>query len=318
MSITSVAGVLCCGNISFDIPVWPVDRFQWGTTLWVDRIEESVGGNGGSAVYSLAKLGVPVRLFGVVGRDAHGDTILSSLKETGVDISRVGRSDLPTNSSICVVHPSGDRLFFHQRGASSAVSPDMIDFSPENNSGYSHFHLANLYTVPAIRKSAPDVLRRAREAGLTTSLDTGWDADGRWMEDLRPCLPLVDLLFVNETEAKMLTGEVEPKTVAGKLRDLGATDVVVKLGGKGCAVFAGCEEYRAPGFVVDAVDTTGAGDCFGGAFLAALYHGKNIKEAACFANATGALKVSQLGAVKGVRSFAETESWMASRTTLLE
>jgi sugar/nucleoside kinase (ribokinase family) len=259
-----------------------------------------------------------VRLLGVVGRDAHGDTILARLDKTGVDVSRVGRSDLPTNSSICVVHPSGDRLFFHQRGASSAVSPDMLDFRPENNSGYSHFHLANLYTVPAIRTSAPGVVRRARASGLSTSLDTGWDADGRWMEDLRPCLPFVDLLFVNETEAKMLTGVDEPRHVVRALRDLGATDILVKLGGKGCVVFAGGEEYAAPGFVVHAIDTTGAGDCFGGGFLAVLHHGKNMIGAACFANAVGALKVSQLGAVKGVRNFAETEIWMSAGTTLGE
>jgi ribokinase len=318
MPISSVAGVLCCGNISFDIPVWPVDRFQWGTTLWVDKIEETVGGNGGSTAYSLAKLGAPVRLLGVVGRDAHGDTILARLEATGVDVSRVGRSDLPTNSSICVVHPSGDRLFFHQRGASSAVFPDMLNFSLDQNAGYSHFHLANLYTVPAMRKSAPDVLQRARANDLTTSLDTGWDADGRWMEDLRPCLPFVDLLFINETEAKMLTGVDEPRKVAETLRALGASDIVVKLGSKGCVVFTGSEEYVAPGFPVKAIDTTGAGDCFGGGFLAALYHGKNIMEAACFANAVGALKVSQLGAVKGVRGFTETENWMASGTTLRE
>src|SRR3954465_12465347 len=165
MPISSVAGVLCCGNISFDIPVWPVDRFQWGTTLWVDKIEETVGGNGGNTAYSLAKLETPVRLFGVVGRDARGDAILARLRETGVDVSCVGRSHLPTNSSICVVHPSGDRLFLHQRGASSAVTPEMLDFRPDKNPGYSHFHLANLYTVPAIRKNAPDVLQRARTAG---------------------------------------------------------------------------------------------------------------------------------------------------------
>jgi len=316
MPISSVAGVICCGNISLDIPVWPVDRFQWGTTLWVDKIEETVGGNGGSTAYTLAKLGTPVRLLGVIGRDAPGDKILAQLDKTGVDVSRVGRSDLPTNSSICVVHPTGDRLFFHQRGASSAVSPEMLDFRPENNAGYSHFHLANLYTVPAIRTSAPDVLLRARAAGLTTSLDTGWDADGRWMLDLRPCLPLVDLLFVNETEGKMLTGEEEPRLVVQALRHLGATDVLVKLGGKGCVMFTGNEEFAAPGFVVKAIDTTGAGDCFGGGFLAALHHGKNMFDAACFANAVGALKVSQLGAVKGVRNFEETKIWMAAGTTL--
>ncbi len=317
MSILPVTGVLCCGNISFDIPVWPVDRFNWGTTLWVDTIEESVGGNGGNTSYALAKLGVPVRLFGVVGRDAHGETILGLLKAAGVDVSRVGRSDSPTNSTVCVVHPSGDRLFLHQLGASTSVSPGMLDFSPEMAGPCSHFHLANLYSLPTVRPEAPAVLKRARAAGLSTSLDTGWDARGRWIEDLQPCLPFVDLLFVNESEAKNLTGVEEPRAVVAKLRELGATDVLVKLGGAGCVVFVGGEEQALPGFPVKAVDTTGAGDCFAGGFLAALHRGKTPVEAARFANAVGALNVEKLGAVKGVRSFDETESWMANRTTLV-
>ena len=165
---------------------------------------------------------------------------------------------------------------------------------------------------------AADVLQRARAAGLSTSLDTGWDADNRWMEDLQPCLPFADLLFVNESEGKMLTGSDNPRHVAAKLRSLGANEVVVKLGAEGCVVFVGDDEFVAPGFAVDAVDTTGAGDCFGGGFLAALHHGKSIPEAARFANAVGALKVSQLGAVKGVRDFAETEAWIARQSTLGE
>jgi sugar/nucleoside kinase (ribokinase family) len=309
--------VLCCGNVSFDIPVWPVDRFNWGTTLWVDAIEETVGGNGGSTAYTLATLGTPVRLFGVVGRDAHGDTILGLLEKAGVDISQVGRSELPTNSSICVVHPTGDRLFFHQPGASASVSAEMLHFGPEMSAGYSHFHLANLYSLPTLRSNAVDVLRRAREAGLSTSLDTGWDTRGIWMDELRPCLPFVDLLFVNESEAKHLTGTEEPRAVVAKLRELGATDVIMKLGGAGCVIFVADEEQAWPGYPVKVIDTTGAGDCFGGGYLAALHRGKTPVEAARFANAVGALKVQKLGAVKGVLDFEATESWMAKQTTLV-
>ncbi len=316
MSIEKITGVLCCGNISLDIPVWPVDRFVWGTTLWVDAIEESVGGNGGNTAYALGMLGVPVRLFGMVGRDAHGDAVLSALQRAGVDTGLVRRSGKPTNSSICVVHPSGDRLFLHQRGASTDVTADQADFGAHTIDGLSHFHIANLYTLPVMRAHAPDALERARVVGLTTSLDTGWDAEGEWMNRLEPCLPHLDLLFVNETEAKMLTGCEDPTLAAEALRRSGASDIVMKLGGEGCVVFQGSDERILPGFEVKAIDTTGAGDTFAGGFLAALHRGWSYVEAARFANAVGALKVQKLGAVKGVRNFEETLAWMNERNTL--
>jgi sugar/nucleoside kinase (ribokinase family) len=316
MSIEKLTGVLCCGNISFDIPVWPVERFVWGTTVWVEAIEESVGGNGGNTVYALGMLGVPVRLFGTVGRDAHGDAVLSTLERLGVDTSLVRRTGKPTNSSICVVHPSGDRLFLHQRGASADVLAEQADFQPSTIAGFSHFHLANLYTVPVMRKHAPIALQQARNAGLTTSLDTGWDAEGDWMKLLAPCLPHLDLLFLNETEGRMLTGFDEPRAAASALRAQGASDIVMKLGGQGCIVFQGSSEYPVAGFPVKALDTTGAGDTFAGGFLAAMYRGWPFAEAARLANAVGALKVEKLGAVKGVRNFEETLAWMNARNTL--
>src|ERR1035438_9572160 len=72
-------GVLCCGSIVLDIMVRPVERFQWGTTTWVEDIEINLGGNGANTSYTLGMLGVPVRLLGMVGRDAFGEQALSIL-----------------------------------------------------------------------------------------------------------------------------------------------------------------------------------------------------------------------------------------------
>src|SRR5262249_16632583 len=152
------------------------------------------------------------------------------------------------------------------------------------------------------RKRAAESVRNAREAGLTTSLDTGWDARGRWLADIQPCLPYVDLLFLNEDEARILSGCSDPDRAAERMRALGATDVVIKLGPCGCAVYTACVVQRFPAFEVEAVDTTGAGDCFAGGFLAALNRGASYSEAAHFANAVGAMCVQKLGAVTGIRS----------------
>jgi sugar/nucleoside kinase (ribokinase family) len=304
------AGILCCGNIGLDTQVRPVEQFTWGTTTWVETIAQNLGGNGSNMAYTLGMLGVQVRLLGLVGEDSFGERILSILQPVGVDLTHVGRSRAPTTTTIAVVNGEGNRLFLHQVGSSVEVFPEPIVFTEPMLRGISHFNLANVFALPNMRRSAPETMRRAREAGLTTSLDTGWDARGRWLADLEACLPYVDLLFMNQDEARLLSGEADPERAARRMQSLGAGDVVIKLGADGCAVFTTEESSRFPAFPIEALDTTGAGDCFVGGFLAALSWGASYAEAARFANAVGAMSVASIGAVTGIRSRAETEAWI--------
>src|SRR5258705_2721498 len=189
MLIAPPRGVLCCDDIVLDVMVRPVEQFKWGNTTWVDSIEQNLGGNGSNTSYTLGMLGVPVRLLGMVGRDPFGELALSILKAGNVDLSAVERSQAPTTASICPVNSAGDRLFMHRVGSSVEVFPEPIDFTPALLEGMSHFHLANVFALPHLRKRAPESIQRTRKAGLTTSLDTGWDARGRWLEDIDGCLP---------------------------------------------------------------------------------------------------------------------------------
>ena len=185
-----------------------------------------------------------------------------------------------------------------------------FDFTPELTGGHSHYHLANLFALPNMIRHGAEVLRRAREAGMTTSLDMGWDQSGAWMAALAPCLPHTDLLFVNEEESRMLTGVKHPSGIVGSFRDHGANDIALKLGAQGCVIFSAEGAIEAPAFPVRAVDTTGAGDCFAGAFLAALHRGQPYEQAARLANAAGAMSAENLGAVRGVRPYEETVAWV--------
>jgi sugar/nucleoside kinase (ribokinase family) len=303
-------GVLCCGSIVLDLLIRPVEQFNWGTTTWVDTMEHNLGGNGANTSYTLGMLGVRVRLLGKVGMDSFGELALSILNSAGVDLSRVDRSEAPTTASVCPVNTEGNRLFLQRVGSSAEVFPEPIEFTPAVLDGMSHFHMANLFALPKMRLRAAESIARARQAGLTTSLDTGWDARGRWLEDIAPCLPHVDLLFLNQDEARMLSGAAHADQAARKLQQVGARDVVIKLGPEGCAVFTPDSVIRYPGFEVEAIDTTGAGDCFVGGFLAALCEGGSYAEAACFANAVGAMSVEKLGSINGIRTRTETEVWL--------
>lgn len=166
-----------------------------------------------------------------------------------------------------------------------------------------------------MRADSGDLLRRAKEAGLTTSVDTGWDSKGRWLMDLGAALPHTDLLFANDAETRLLGGSDDLQTAVSTLHAKGVRDIVVKTGAKGCSIFTPDVVLDVPGFKVDAIDSTGAGDCFAGAFLAGIANGLALHECAELANAVGAMNVEHIGATTGVRSMDETTAWMRARKT---
>lgn len=303
-------GILCSGNLVLDILVRPVERVIWGTTSRVESISQHLGGNGGNTSYTLARLGVPVRVLGMVGRDAFGEFILDKLRAAGADIAPVSYSEAPTSVTVGLIDPDGRRLFLHRLGSSQELFEGNEEFRGAL-AGMTHYHLGSPFGVPRLRPKMPEVLREARAAGLSTSLDTMWDALGGWMEDLGPCLPHVDLLFLNEDEAIALTGAATASAAAVRLRGRGARDVVFKLGGNGCAVLAAAGNFQCPAFDVPVVDTTGAGDSFVGGFLAARQRGYRYEEAARIACATAALNIRQVGGSEGARGFEETLRWLS-------
>jgi sugar/nucleoside kinase (ribokinase family) len=305
-------GVLVCGNAVMDLLVRPVEAIRWDATIWVEDIERSIGGNGANTAYALAALETPVRLLSLVGVDEFGSQLIEILSRAGVDTTWTARTQSPTGVTVALVRRDGARAFLHRPGSSAEAFPDPPEFSAEITSGISRFHLANPYALPNMRRHAAETLRRAREAGLATSLDTGWDAKGQWMEVLAPCLPELGVLFVNEEESRMLTGRGAFREAARDLLRAGVETVVVKLGAEGCAVFTRAGDFRSPALPVPVMDSTGAGDCFAGGFLAALQRGASLEKAARLANAAGAASVSALGSVKGLRNFEDARRLLAS------
>jgi sugar/nucleoside kinase (ribokinase family) len=294
--------VVVCGNVVFDILARPVEEVRWEATTLIESVSQQLGGNAGSTSYTLGILGIPVTIVTLAGRDAAGETVMKRLRNAGVDLSLVQFVDAPTSMAISLIRSNGERALLYQLAAASenfqpfTLPPDAT-----------HFHLAAVFRMRHLRQIAPELLRRAKEAGLKTSLDTQWDTEGEWMKVLAPSLPYADYTLMNEEEARMLTGRTEPDEAARVLRDLGANHVIVKLGARGCWA----DGVTIPGFDLNAVDTTGAGDCFCGGFVAGLERGLPIEEAARFANAVGALAVQKVGATAGVLDWDSTARWLA-------
>jgi sugar/nucleoside kinase (ribokinase family) len=138
-----------------------------------------------------------------------------------------------------------------------------------------------------------------------TSLDTVWDATGRW-ERVLPALPHVDLFAPSLPEGRAISGEEEPAAVASWLRERGVGAVVLKCGASGCYASGDGFEEALEAFPVAAVDGTGAGDAFVAGLLYGHLAGWPLERSARFANAVGALATTAVGAVEGVRGLEET------------
>ena len=153
-----------------------------------------------------------------------------------------------------------------------------------------------------------DFLKKVKEMGKYTVLDTAWDSKGRWMNLLKPCMKYIDLFIPSLEEAVMLSGKEEPEEIADVFLSMGVKTVVIKLGKKGCFIkdLKG-EKHLIPTYTkIKAVDTTGAGDSFVAGFLTGLTKGWNLYECGKFANAVGTHCVMAAGASTGIKSFEET------------
>ena len=305
-----MGGVLVSGALIHDTVVHPVEAPAWGTTTFVETLESHAGGNGANTSRALGRIGVKVRVIGWLGRDAAGAFLKGELERAAVDTRFVVTSETPTAATIVLVNSAGNRKFLHRLGVSVEAFPTPVDFTADLTNGLTHYHMASLFILPKLQAHAGETLRRARLAGLHTSLDTNWDPAGQWLRTLEPCLSHLHLLFMNEDEARMVTATSDPASAAAHVRALGVQTVVLKLGSRGCAIYAGNREILCPAFAVEVKDTTGAGDCFVAGFLAARLRGADWFEAGRFANAVGALSVQQTGASTGVLSHPEIEAWM--------
>lgn len=307
-------GIYVTGNIVVDCLLRPVDKLpEWGTTTYVDSIDVHLGGNGAASAYAAAMMGVPVRLVGVVGDDPFGEFARARLQSASVDLTKVRTEPgVATSTTVGLINQEGNRLFFHDPGTSASLRIDDIPFDAATIGDSAYFHFGSIFCLPKLRSKSRELLENARKAGLVTSLDTDWDIEDRWIEEFEPLCPLIDYLFLNREEARMLSGCAEPDQVGAFFRERGVKAVIVKLGDQGCAVFSGKGNFSLPPFAVPAVDTTGAGDCFCGAFLAGLCRGFDLKQAAELATAVAAHCVQKIGGTDGVVGYEQTRNWMQS------
>ena len=272
------------------------------------------GGKGANQACAAGKLArdIRVRMVGRVGYDPFADHLKASLAAAGVDVSSVHAThSQPTGIAEIWVERAGQNSIVVASGANGELSP--ADIESVRNVYLSSS--VSLFQLETPLNTVETALRAAREAGAMTVLDP---APARPLP--AALLALVDVLTPNESEACILLGRgpsrvglEEAREMAAELRKLGPRAVVVKLGDQGCLYTDESTQLVSPGFKVEAVDATAAGDTFNAALGVALCEKMALEAALRFANAAAAISVTRLGAQSSAPSRDEVEAFLSER-----
>lgn len=306
-----ISKILCIGAALNDLLVLESDAFvsalgreKGGMALCdhgdiqiaLAKIHEGVtsapGGSACNTGVGLARLGADVTFLGKRGKDAPGENTEKQLNTWGLKTNMLLGED-PTGQVLSIITPDAQRTMMTCLGAAATLAPEELKL--EDFKGYDLVHLEGylLFNTPFFDRA----VELAKEAGCKISFDlSSFEVVGIFKEKLESLLPeSIDLIIANEDEAKAYTDQ-EPEASLEVFAGM-AEMAVVKLGKEGALLAKGEERVRVGAEVVNAIDTTGAGDLWASGYLYGLSQGWSLEKAGALAAETGAAVVQIVGAV---------------------
>ena len=280
------------GSANMDI-VFSVERIPLpGETLLAESVAKYPGGKGLNQAVAASRSGGETTFIGALGHDQNGDELFSTMADAGIASDLVRRVPTESGQAFIVVADSAENTIIVASGANAEVT-ELTAAESERVTSSAVLLMQLELPLELVMEAA----RTARDAGTIVMLNA---APARTLpDDLIEC---VDYLIVNEHESCLLGGSSDLAEASGRLASR-VQYVIVTLGAEGSVLYEGGRvTARVPARHVVAVDTTGAGDTYCGAFATAIAEGLSVVHAAEFATAASALSVQVLGAVPSIPS----------------
>ncbi len=300
--------VLYVGDINVDVMMGGLASFPMADKeITCDSFDVVMGSSAVIAACAYAALGGKTAVCGLAGEDDHGDFMVRGLREAGIDISLVQRSaEVGTGVTVNLIQ-NRIRTQVTYPGTIEAFDGSGLDRAALAD--VDHVHFAGPYLQTRFRPRITRVLEIARDLGVSTSLDPQWDPTETW-EFMADWLPLASYLFLNEDEARSITGAASAAEACRSLSERTACPVV-KTGKDGALVLDGDRIVSRPPIDVDVVDTTGAGDNFDAGFLFAVLEKKMNRVKACeFGNAVASRSCAFVGGTNAGSTYQEIVNLM--------
>ena len=293
------------GSLNIDMTIFVPHFNAPGETLTGTGMSIFTGGKGGNQAVACARLGAPVKMIGCLGDDANGGMYYDTLVKEGVDVSGLRRCENITSGIAFIeVVPEGENRIALAVGANGLLTPEVARDSGAAIAECGVYMTQLENPLEAIMEG----MRIAHDHGVTVVLDP---APARPLPD--QIFGLCDIVTPNETELNILTGMPtdtvdEAVAAARSLITRGAKLVLNKRGAAGVLLVTADECRMIPGFKVETVDTTAAGDSFNAGLAVGLADGLAIDDAIRLANATGAISTTRLGAQPAMPTREQAEA----------
>lgn len=277
--------VLCVGHASYDLIFSVAQHPKADEKIVAEQFIACGGGPAANAAVQIARLGGHAAFAGYLGLDVYGAAHLAELTTQGVNTDYVVRGNCPTPLSTIIVKPQGQRALINYKGETEALAENAIDFS----------HLTA--KVVLFDGHEPHISVPLAQTAMPTVLDAGSVHEGTLA-----LMGLVDYLVCSEKFALQLKADV--LTALSDLASI-APFVVITLGEHGLLWQHGAERGTLPALSIDAIDTTGAGDAFHGAFSLAVANQWSWLDSLRYASVAGSLCCTKMGARLGLASHSE-------------
>ena len=262
--------VTSIGDVNVDILSETIDKIENEQKI-VEKIKIKVGGGAANFAYWLSKLGMKVRLIGLIGNDYFGKIIKKELKSAGIDL-RLKIIDKPTGITLGVQFKDGSKKLITFRGTNKFLSLKHIKFS-EIKGKIVYFSGYNL--LEKLRKNLSLLLRKLKEKNKIISFDPDLKAGINFkIRDFLKTIKFVDIIFLNEKEFSLI------KNCLKKFEGI----LVIKRGEKGAFAIKDREKIEVKGIRTKVKNPIGAGDVFNAAFIHHYYYGYDLRKCLKFAN----------------------------------
>jgi tagatose kinase len=267
-----------------------------------------------------AKFGQPAAIIGCVGADDFGRVNLDRLRRDGVDVEGVRIDpEMATGSAFVRYRPDGSRAFVYniKHSAAGAISLDAAAKAALGRSDHLHV-MGTALSSPNIVEVVLHAAEAIKARGGTISFDPNLRPEILNLPGLREACETLfrrcDLFLPSGVELYLFTNAKEERAAVAEILARGVRAIVHKRGADGASFFDSATRLAQPGFEVEEVDPTGAGDCFGATFVSCWL--RNMPPAQClaYAAASGALAVTRRGPMEGAASRAELDAFLASHS----
>ncbi len=293
--MASRSDLVVVGEVGVDLILLGVSKIpkSWSDVELVEGGALLPAGSAGYVVQCFSKLGGSCRLIGKIGDDDLGGYLVQQFKKYGVDLNFLKMSpDEETEITVILIFKDLEKIQFITQ--IPPLTPE--DLNPSCLNGARALHFAGYLLIPRLWGDASERLaKRAKANGLLVSLNTQMSTREDWISPLKKILKYVDLLLVDEEEAKRMSGIQEIESASKALRELGPEIVAIKMGKEGCYVSSKESQIRVPAVRVSPICTVGAGDAFDSAFILGMLNRWEIRKTARFANFVAALSTTKLG-----------------------